>query len=165
MLDIAALLRMKREHLKRLANQSGAAGEHIVLTSGANLIPRPKGPALKALMEALADAGIKIKKTSFDAIYVPTTTLINFADGASLRNAVRELVFVEIKTANQARVREDFSGYFFAFTEGEVQAAEVLGVRHKVILHNKLTGTTLVTSIPELLARARSTNWQVSVQL
>jgi hypothetical protein len=30
---------------------------------------------------------------------------------------------------------------------------------------NKATGTMLLTSVPEILARAKSTNWQVSVQL
>jgi len=75
------------------------------------------------------------------------------------------MTFIEIKTANQGRVRADFSGYFFAFTEGEIEAAEALGNRHKVMLNNNLTGETLLSSVPELLVRARSTTWQLSIQL
>jgi len=165
LIDAAALVALKREHLKRLANQTGAAGEQEVLSANAHLIPRPSGEALSAILWALAENGIKIKKTSFDAIYMPTSMVIEFLEPAQLREVVKTMVFIEIKTANQSRVQPDFSGYFFAFTEGEILAAEALGNRHKVMLLNKLTGATLLTSVPELLARARSTNWQVSVQL
>ena len=63
------------------------------------------------------------------------------------------------------RVRPDFSGFFFALAEGELIASEALGSRHRVMLLNKATGTMLLTSVPEILMRAKSTNWQVSVQL
>lgn len=58
-----------------------------------------------------------------------------------------------------------FQDIFFAFTEGELSAAEQLKTRHKVALINKITGTVFMSSVPELLKRAKSLNWQVSVQL
>lgn len=72
---------------------------------------------------------------------------------------------IEIKSASQARVKPGFAGFFFALTEGEIVAAEALGSRHRVALYNKLTGELQLTSVPEILARARSSNWQLSVQL
>jgi hypothetical protein len=34
-----------------------------------------------------------------------------------------------------------------------------------VALYSRTTGQYLLTSVPEILARARSTTWQLSVQL
>jgi len=96
---------------------------------------------------------------------LPEAVIIDWFDIEQLRKIIDLMTFVEIKTANQSRVCKDFSGYFFAFTESEIEAAEALGDRHKVMLHNNLTGEMLLSSIPELLARARSTTWQLSVQL
>lgn len=104
-----------------------------------------------------------IKGSSFDAIAMPYP--IDFADPAAVRSALGEMVFIEIKTANQARTKEGFAGFFFALTESEIAAAEALKERHRVALYNKLTTELLMTSIPEILARARSTTWQLSVQL
>lgn len=159
------LINLKREHLKRLANQRGAAGEFEVLAKNRHYVARPKGSALGLLMAELNETGIVIKKSSFDAIAVPEGVMLDFNDQASIKAVLSELIFVEIKTANQARVRPDFSGFFFAFTEGEIAASDALGERHRVMLLNKATGSMLLTSIPEILERAKSTNWQVSVQL
>lgn len=161
----AELIDLKRSHARRLANQNGASGEGLVLNSDRQLIKRPTGKQLQNLLAALAETGIQIRKTSFDALSVPADTVLDLDDIESVRAAVAGLVFVEIKTASQPRVKSDFSGFFFAFTEGELLAAEALGSRHRVILVNRETRQTLETTIAELLDRARSTNWQVSVQL
>jgi hypothetical protein len=76
-----------------------------------------------------------------------------------------QTVFIEIKTANQPRVKPEFAGFLFALTEAEILAAEKLGGRHKVVLYNNLTGELLLTIVSEILGRSRSTNWQASVQL
>jgi hypothetical protein len=159
------LINLKREHVKRLANQKGAAGEADVLAANVHYVARPKGPALNILMAALKESGVVVKRSSFDAIALPEGRLVDFTDAAAVRANLPDMVFIEIKTANQTRVRSDFSGFFFALTEGELVASEALGHRHRVMLLNKATGTMLLTSVPEILARARSTNWQVSVQL
>ena len=159
------LINLKREHVKRLANQKGAAGEAEVLAANVHYVARPKGRALDILMAAMRDSGVLVKRSTFDAIALPEGRLVNFSDAAAVKESLPDMVFVEIRTANQTRVRSDFSGFFFALTEGELLASEVLGSRHRVILLNKATGTMLLTSVPEILARARSTNWQVSVQL
>ncbi len=159
------LINMKRQHVKRLANQKGAAGEATLLAANVHFVARPKGRALDILMAALGESGVIVKRSSFDAIALPVGRVVDFTDAAAVKAGLPDMMFVEIKTANQARVRPDFSGFFFALTEGELAAAEALGSRHRVMLLNKATGTTLLTSVPEILARARSTNWQVSVQL
>ncbi|WP_426685179.1 hypothetical protein [Vibrio harveyi] len=73
--------------------------------------------------------------------------------------------FIEIKTTSKNSVKEDFSGYFFALTEGKLNAAEQLKSRHKIALINKVIGTVSMSNVPELLKKAKSKNWQVSVQL
>lgn len=159
------LINLKREHVKRLANQNGAAGEADVLAAHLHYVGRPKGAALDVLMAALKESGVLVKRSSFDAIALPEGRVVDFTDAAAVRASLRDMVFVEIKTANQKRVRPDFSGFFFALREGELVASEALGERHRVMLFNKATGTMLLTSVPEIFARAKSTNWQVSVQL
>lgn len=165
MQTLVDLVNFRRQHLIRLANQNGAAGEASVLADSTGYLPRPKGQAAKNLLAALRETGIVIKLTSFDAIALPHGSIIDFLNVDSIRENLGKMTFIEIKTANQARVREDFSGFFFAFTEGEILASEALGERHKVLLVNKATGVVLLTSVPEILARSKSMNWQVSVQL
>lgn len=157
------LIRAKRQHLARLANQSGAAGELIATQAMDSWIGRPKGLQLRRVLEALEADGIRIKASSFDAIATPSP--LAFETPETLRTQLAETVFIEIKTANQPRVSAGFGGFFFALTEAEILAAEQLGQRHRVALYNNLTGELLLTSVPEILARSRSTNWQVSVQL
>ncbi len=133
----------------------------VALTS--DWISRPKGPPLKALLSELQRTGITIRTSSFDAIAVPRD--FNIDDERSIRENIDKLVFIEIKTANQDRVKPGFNGYFFAITESEIGAAEQLGPRHQVALYNNQSGEVLLTTISELLARAKSTTWQLSIQL
>jgi hypothetical protein len=159
------VIEAKRQHLGRMANQSGASGELSALAEMENWVPRPRGAGLKVLLAALAEAGVSIKGSSFDAIALPNISRVDFADPGSVRAALPSMTFIEIKTANQERVRPGFTGFFFALTEGEIAAAEALKARHRVALYNKLSGELLMTSVPEILARTKSMNWQLSVQL
>ena len=165
MKSLSELIELRRSHVMRFANSNGAAGEATIVSDQSGYIRRPRGPLAKVLLAALSEAGHTIKLSSFDAIALPHGVTVDFADINSVRARLPDMVFIEIKTANQARVKEDFSGFFFAFTEGELLAAEALGERHKVLLVNKTTGGMLLTSVAEILARSKSQNWQVSVQL
>lgn len=153
----------KRAHLAQLANENGALGEQAAILSMERWLPRPKGAALRNLLAALADEGVSIRPSSFDAVASPAS--LDFDDVDRLKDQLTEATFIEIKTANQARVRPGFHGFFFARTESEIAAAEQLGARHRVALYNALTGKLLITSVPEIIARSRSMNWQLSVQL
>jgi hypothetical protein len=159
------LVRSKREHIARLANRRGADGEQIALEDMPHWIPRPVGVGLKVLLDELRVAGKVIKSTSFDAIHIPGITSIDFSQALTVRAARPTMTFIEIKSASQSRVKPGFAGFFFALTEGEIAAAEVLGPKHRVALYNKLTGELQLTSVQEIITRARSSNWQVSVQL
>jgi hypothetical protein len=162
---LTELIQHRRKHADRLANQNGAAGEDHVLTDSSVYLPRPTGSHLANILLVLARAGTVIKKSSFDAIALPEGVTIDFSDIQSIEQHLEKLTFIEIKTATQSRLKDDFSGFFFAFTEGEILAAEALGERHKVLLVNKTTGNSLMTSVSEILARSKSQTWQVSVQL
>jgi len=159
------IIRSKREHLARLSNKHGAVGEVGALAEMPNLIPRPRGKELATLLAALLASGVVIKGTAFDAILLPSGDTVDFTNAADVQAKLPSMVFIEVKTANQPRVGHDFSGFFFALTEGEIAAAEALGTRHRVMLYNNLTGRIVMTSIPDLVARAKSLNWQLSLQL
>jgi hypothetical protein len=153
----------KRAHLDRLANQRGAVGEQEAVLASEQWVPRPKGLALRGLMDALAAAGIHIKASSFDALAVPPD--LDITDTEAVRARLLDITFIEIKTANQPRVKAGFDGFFFALTENEIAAADALGERHRVALYNKISGEILIKSVPEIVARAKSSTWQFSVQL
>lgn len=156
---------LKKKHLLRFANENGAKGEIASIQANDDWIPRPKGQQLKNILAALEQTGIIIKRSSFDAISIPTNTKIDFDDIESIVKYILDITFIEIKSANQERVKEDFSGFFFALTENEINAAEQLGHRHKVALFNKITSKIVITSVPEIVSRSKSMTWQVSVQL
>lgn len=164
-MKLIEIVQAKRAHIARFANQSGAAGEAVALSEMEHWVQRPKGIGLKVLLAALHETGVTIKGSSFDAISLPNASRIDFANAQEVQAALPSMCFVEIKSANQSRVKPGFGGFFFALTEGEIVAAEALGPRHRVALYNKLTGELQLTSVPEILARTKSSNWQLSVQL
>lgn len=164
-MNLIEIVQAKRAHMARFANESGAAGEAVALSEMEHWVQRPKGAGLKVLLAALRESGIVVKGSSFDAISLPSAAQIDFTNPAEVMAALPDMCFVEIKSANQARVKPGFAGFFFALTEGEILAAEALGHRHRVALFNKLSGELQLTSASEILARSRSSNWQLSVQL
>lgn len=157
------LVAARKGHLSRLANQRGAAGEQDAILLNADWIARPRGRPLRILLDALARDGKAIKASAFDALAMPA--YVNLSDPDSVQAHLAEIVFIEIKTANQARVRPGFDGFFFALTENEIIASDLLGSQHRVALFNKLTGEILLTSVPEIVARSKSRTWQLSLQL
>lgn len=159
------IVKSKKEHIARLTNRSGAEGESQVLASQENWQERPKGQELRNLLGALENTGISIKPTCFDAIALPIGKNLDLSSVETAAEFLSEIVFIEIKSANQSRVKPDFTGFFFALTENEILAAELLGNRHRVALHNKISGEIVMSSVSEILDRAKSKNWQVSVQL
>lgn len=165
MTSLVELIKAKRAHLARFTNQNGAAGEVSAIAEMTHWVPRPKGKALQLLLEGLKATGVSIKPSSFDAIALPPGCELDFLSASNLAAVLPSMVFIEIKSANQSRVKPGFAGFFFAPTENEISAAEQLRERHKVALYNKATGEVLLTSVAEILARARSSTWQVSVQL
>ncbi|HET8815957.1 MAG TPA: hypothetical protein VFM61_00750, partial [Pseudidiomarina sp.] len=152
-------------HIRRLANESGASGELSAVADSDNWYRRPKGNELKILLEVLLEKGISIKARSFDAISLPSGFSVDFSDRESIASNFDDMCFIEIKTASQNRVKSDFSGFFFALTENEIMASKALGERHRVALYNKHTGNIVLTTVSKILDDAKSTTWQVSVQL
>jgi len=90
---------------------------------------------------------------------------VNFDNIEDLRTVLPDMTFVEVKTATQDHVKEGFANFFFDFTENEISAASQLGARYKVALYNSRTRELLIASLPDIMARAGSTTWQVSIQL
>ncbi|MGR5478982.1 hypothetical protein ACPV5A_17475 [Vibrio chagasii] len=165
MMDIIDILQVRKEHIDRFSSTNGSQGENLAIQKNKQWIERPKAKQLNNLLSLLSEGGINIKRTSFDAIELPEDVSIDFGCLDSIKANLSLMNFIEIKTTNKESVKEDFTGYFFAFTESELHAAEQLGERHKVALVNKRTDSIVMSSVTELLARAKSMNWQVSIQL
>lgn len=162
-MDLIQIIAAKRMHVDRMAAQSGAAGELRAISATDQWSPRPKGPGLKTLLAELEATGISIKGSSFDAVASPRP--VNFLDPIDVRTSLEDMIFIEIKTANQTRIKPGFGGFFFAITENEISASDQLGSRHLVALFNKISGEVQITSVPDILARSRSMTWQLSLQL
>ena len=161
-MELWEVIAARKAHLNRLANQGGAAGETEAIV-GMDWLPRPRGREMSLLLNELSKTGISVKRSSFDAIAMPQP--IKFKDPAVIQCHLEQMVFIEIKTANQSRVMPGFDRFFFALTENEISAAEQLGDRYRVALFNRRTKETLLTTVADIVARAKSTTWQVSVQL
>jgi hypothetical protein len=161
---IKELLAGRRKHVKRLSNQKGANAELGLFESG-KYKKRPTGKEMKALLEAFVARKLNVKKSGFDAILVPEGITVDFSNTKSILASFDLLKFIEIKSTSKEKVKPGFGGYYFAFTESEMEAAEALGAQHMVLLVNTITGEKLATTIPELLKRASSKTWQMSVQL
>ncbi|WP_152566072.1 hypothetical protein [Lysobacter antibioticus] len=101
-------------------------------------IARPRGQASKNLLAALKRAGVEIKATAFDFISLPEGQAISFDSEENLFRCLPQVIFIDVKTATQKRVKPGFSGFFFAFTENEISAANQLGNRYKIALFNKI---------------------------
>lgn len=78
------IIRSKRDHAARLANQSGAAGESLALGAMEHWMPRPSGPSQKMLLSPLHDEGIVIKRISFDALHVPGVSQLDFTNAVEI---------------------------------------------------------------------------------
>ena len=162
-MNMIQIIAAKRVHVDRMAAQSGAAGELSAIATTDKWIPRPKGAGLKIPLTELEATGIVIKGSSFDAITCRRP--VDFMNPDDVRAKLADITFIEIKTANQSRIKSGFGGFFFAITENEISASEQLGQRHLVALLNKAIGEMQITSVPDILARSRSMTWQLSVQL
>jgi hypothetical protein len=122
--ELSEILALKREHLDRLANARGAAGEVAIVTGNTQFMSRPKGMPLRTLMSALRASGVSIKPTSFDAIAIPAGAVLNWGEPQSVARLLTDLVFIELKTASQPRVKDDFSDFFLALFDLGVGSAQ-----------------------------------------
>ena len=154
----------KRKKLSKAATTRGSEGEQGAMMLFKNLIDRPKGKDMKNLLQALSQLGLNIKPTSFDKIDSGGIE-INFSDVNHLVKILSQITFIEVKSTDRKSIPEDFSGYFFALTENEIDASIILGDRYKVLLINKVTGYSKWTTVKALLERAKSKTWQVSLNL
>lgn len=120
---------------------------------------------MKNLLQALVEVGIVVKPRSFDFVLLDTDQTVDWTQIEQIRHLLPKMMFIEVKTTKRKEISGDFSNFFFALTESEIQAAEALGNKHRVVLVNKTTDEMYVTSVPEIIRRSKSTTWQVSVNL
>ena len=161
-MDLGDLLAQRNARIDRLSATSGVIAERTAIRE-MNWRARPKGAEMSLVLRELEKSGVRIKSTSFDAI--AGAQAIDFLDQKQIRRHLPSMVFIEIKSTKNKRVKEGFEGYFFALTENEIHAAEQLGEKYRVALINSLSSEMILTSVPTILRHAKSKNWQLSVQL
>lgn len=166
-MDLLELIKLKNMHISRFSSENGKLGERSMLGSQVSWIQRPKGKEMRNLLAVLKQVeGIEIKGTSFDFICSPSDKTVDFNDINLLSDIIHSLTFIELKTCNQTKVTtSDFKNFFFAITENEMKSAQLLGDRYKVFLYHGITGALLETTVQEIIERASSKNWQLSVSL
>lgn len=160
----------KKPHQNRSSTTSGIAGEKELLEKHPDWVSRPTGQGMKNLLCALSEElNINIKGTSFDFLSrekLDKNTKLNFKSIEDLKEIVRLLVFVEVKTTKRDNIKSpDFKGYFFGITENEISAANQLGDSYVFYLYHRKKHWLLKTSLQEILNRATSLNRTISVNL
>lgn len=161
--------RLKKE---KITTQNGAEGEANFSSIALKLFPeykivrRPVGAARKAFIEVTSELELDIPVTGFDFIGIPTKVNLPLNEKEVWTENILDMIFIEVKTSKQTRTKADFSNFLFSITHKEERVAEAVGPeKHRVVLVNSLTGVTCVTSIKELLLRAKSISRQITVQL
>lgn len=150
-------------------NTTGARGERRIVQVHPHRVKRPNGHGLQFLLNAMADIGYPdIPPTGFDAVDIPQEAHeggFTFSSNRMVREWCEHFRFVEVKTCTQERADDGFGRFLFGFPYAEIRAAEILGDRYIVVLYNSLTGQIRESSLPDLLGRASSKAWQLTVQL
>lgn len=148
---------------------TGARGERRLVQGHPHRKQRPTGTGLANLLDAMEALGFPdIPSTGFDAIEIPEEAYnegFTFESRRMVAKWCDHFIFLEIKTCTQERVDGGFGRFLFTIPESEIRAAEILGDRHVVLLHNENTGQVKRTSIPELLENASTKVWTLAVQL
>ncbi len=145
------------------SNETGAKGEKLLI-SLMGWVPRPKGEDLSNLLAVLADQGVRIKRTSFDAIELPEGVELNFADRAMLARWLPDMTFREIKSASQDRAGATFGSFLFTLSEHEIEAARQLGSQYVFTFFNLNTHLRRDMTLAEITREAQSVTRQVTIQ-
>lgn len=85
-------------------------------------------------------------------------------DIEAVKNNLRYITLIEVKSTNRENVDSNFSGYFFGLTTAELLVAQNLGDKYRFIFVNTLNGECLELKLNEIFAKARGIypQWSIS---
>ncbi|HEY1810984.1 MAG TPA: hypothetical protein VGG74_01420 [Kofleriaceae bacterium] len=113
----------------------------------------PTGRQRVAILQAFARDEQVVYGKAFDIVKKPTE--MDLDDVESIYRNIDELLVCEIKSTNNTSVKENFDGYFFAITAGEMLTAQSLGDRYRFVFVNTITREYLDQTLRQIFARSR----------
>lgn len=158
--DPDALLAAMNERAGTNQRTAKRAAELLLSLDDRYVVPTPAQRT--ELLVAFARARLVAYGKAFDILRCPRD--INLNDAEAIRPRLSEILVCEIKSTNKLTVRDDFGGYFFSITGGEMLTAQSLGDQYRFIFVNTQTRRHLELSLRQVFARARGLYPAWSVQ-
>ncbi len=113
----------------------------------------PTNAQRKALLVAFAQENRVLYGKAFDIVRLGSSVDLDRSE--SIEENLKEIQICEIKSTAKKGIGEDFRGYFFAVTAGELLVAQNLKEQFCFVFVNINTGHHLELSLREILARSR----------
>jgi hypothetical protein len=121
----------------------------------------PTARQKRLLLVEYARCNLVLYGKAFDVVKL--SGKVDLDDEDDVRKNLDNIAICEIKSTSK-KLPEDFKGYFFALTAGELLVAQCLKRRFRFVFVNTSTGSFLELSLPDVLARARAVypTWSIS---
>jgi hypothetical protein len=141
-------------------NQTANRAARILASKGVGFVV-PTAKQKRILLVEFARCNLVLYGKAFDILKLLRP--VDLDDVEEVRKNLEAILICEIKSTSNA-LPEDFKGYFFALTAGEMLVAQSLKKRFRFVFVNTTTGSFLELSLPELLAKARGVypTWSIS---
>jgi hypothetical protein len=131
---------------------SRLAVEQLLNMTGGYIEPSPAQRT--NLMVAFAMGGIPLFGAAYDLVRCASDIDLNDRDKVIARRA--EITLIEVKSTNQAKVKEDLKGYFFNVTGAEFLVAQSLGDQYRFAFVNIVNGFVVERSLRQVFASAKA---------
>jgi hypothetical protein len=106
----------------------------------------------RALLVAFAEQNMVIYGNAFDILKVAGKVDLDSTE--EIKGKLGQITLYEIKSTNR-KIKEDFSGYFFALTTAELLVAQNLKDQYRFAFVNVTTGKYVEMRLTEVFAKAK----------
>lgn len=136
------------------------AAEFLVKTEPLIFIPTKKEK--KNLLMAFAQMNKVVYGNAFDVVRLDKH--FDMSDLEAVKNNLKHITLIEVKSTSRENVDSNFSGYFFGLTTAELLVAQNLGDKYRFIFVNTLTGNCIELKLNEIFAKAKGIypQWSIS---
>lgn len=105
------------------------------------------------MLVAFAKARLPLYGAAFDIIQLAAP--IDLSDPNDIHANLQHIRIGEVKSTNRSAIGDDFAGYFFNITAGELLTAQALGAKYQFLFVNTVTRFHIERSLQEVFAAAR----------
>ena len=107
-----------------------------------------------ALLVGFAKARKPLHGAAFDLVRV--TGAVDLSDAEAIHRNIGAVVICEVKSTNRMSMPDDFRGYFFNVTAGELLTAQALGSQYRFLFVNTVLQTHMERSLQEVFGAAKA---------